>query len=209
MKEKFLSVKKDCVTETVIEKSRFICSVKRVNNEDEAKNFVAEIKKKYPDATHNCYAYVADFNGTYSRFSDDGEPQGTAGLPMLDALKNKNVFCTAVVVTRYFGGVKLGTGGLVRAYQGSVINALNAVGLSENTLSATLKTEVSYSAVSPVLKLLDGKKAIKNSVNYLNESVEFVFTVPISETQNVTDKIRDISSGKSAVLKLSEGYFEY
>ena len=83
----FLSVKRNIVNETVIEKSRFICTLKKVDGEEEAKAFVSEIKAKYPDATHNCYAYIADQGGFYIKFSDDGEPQGTAGLPMLETLK--------------------------------------------------------------------------------------------------------------------------
>ena len=84
--------RKENQNEIIIEKSRFICSVKRVNGEDEAKAFVSSIKEKYPDATHNCYAYIADENGFYIKFSDDGEPQGTAGMPMLEVLKNKRIF---------------------------------------------------------------------------------------------------------------------
>ncbi len=209
MKNQFLSIKKDGVLETIIEKSRFICTVKRVENEDDAKNFVLSIKKKYPDATHNCYAYVADADGVYARFSDDGEPQGTAGLPMLDALKNKGVFCTAVVVTRYFGGVKLGTGGLVRAYQGSVIKAINEIGVASNVYSATFKTEVAYNVLPLILKLIEGKKWIKNDVEYLNNSVAITFSAPIEESDGIFDKIRDYSSGKSTVLKIKEGYLEY
>lgn len=209
MKDKFLSIKKDAVTETVIEKSRFICSAKRVVSEEEAKSFVAEIKRKYSDATHNCYAYIADSDGFYIRFSDDGEPQGTAGIPMLESLKNREVFCTAMVVTRYFGGIKLGTGGLARAYSDCVLKTLDAAGVIENVFSLTLKTEVSYNVFPLLLKFIESKKAIKNGVEYLNNGVSFTFTVPSGTESVFIDKIRDFSSGKSAVLKIGEGYFEY
>jgi uncharacterized YigZ family protein len=116
MKENFLTIVGEFSELTVIEKSKFICYLKHVESEDEAKDYIAEIKKKHFDATHNCSAFIADSDGNMARFSDDGEPQGTAGMPMLEVLKNKKLFCTAVVVTRYFGGVKLGAGGLVRAY---------------------------------------------------------------------------------------------
>ena len=112
----YLTVKQNVQNEIIIEKSRFITSLKRVYGEDDAKAFVQEIKGKYPDATHNCYAYIADEGGFFAKFSDDGEPQGTAGLPMLETLKAKGLKQVAVVVTRYFGGIKLGTGGLARAY---------------------------------------------------------------------------------------------
>ncbi len=122
--EKFLSVSGKCVTEKVIEKSRFITTSAHVEGEEEAKVFIEGIRKTYRDATHNCYAFIADEKGNFMRFSDDGEPQGTAGMPMLEVLKNNNLKQTAVVVTRYFGGIKLGAGGLVRAYSGAVAENL-------------------------------------------------------------------------------------
>ncbi len=120
----YLSVSGELVTEKVIEKSRFIATSRHVEGEEQARAFVAEISQKYRDATHNCYAYIADDIGNFMRFSDDGEPQGTAGMPMLEVIKANNLRQTAVVVTRYFGGIKLGAGGLVRAYSGSVAENL-------------------------------------------------------------------------------------
>ena len=116
--EKYLSVSGITVTEKVIQKSRFITTSTHAESEEGAKNFIAEISSKYKDATHNCYAYICDKLGNFLRFSDDGEPQGTAGMPMLEVLKSEKLFETAVVVTRYFGGIKLGAGGLVHAYSG-------------------------------------------------------------------------------------------
>lgn len=120
----YLSVSGEYVTTKIIEKSRFIATSRHVEGEEEARAFVAEISKKYVDATHNCYAYIADDIGNFLRFSDDGEPQGTAGMPMLEVIKANNLRQTAIVVTRYFGGIKLGAGGLVRAYSGSVAENL-------------------------------------------------------------------------------------
>lgn len=209
MKSEFLSIKKDFETVTIIEKSKFICTAKRVNNEDEAKSFVTEIKKKYPDATHNCYAYVADSDGFYARFSDDGEPSGTAGLPMLDALKNNGVFCTAVVVTRYFGGIKLGTGGLVRAYTDCVLKTIKEAGLSKNELSAVLKTTVNYNVYSLVLKLLEGVTHVKINTEFLADGVEITFALPFDKVDGINEKIRDYSSGKSTVLQIKTEYIGY
>ena len=138
MKKGFLTIKKDVANETVIERSRFICTLKRVDGEDEAKEFVSSIKSTYPDANHNCYAYIADEGGFYVKFSDDGEPQGTAGLPMLETLKAMGLKKVAAVVTRYFGGIKLGTGGLARAYSDGVKQAVLKSGISECLYSATL-----------------------------------------------------------------------
>ena len=205
----FLSVKRNIVNETVIEKSRFICTLKKVDGEEEAKAFVSEIKAKYPDATHNCYAYIADQGGFYIKFSDDGEPQGTAGLPMLETLKAKNLKKVAVVVTRYFGGIKLGTGGLARAYSGCVNEAILLAGISESVLSSVLKTEVSYSLYPKILKLLEGEKSVKYADNYLSDGVELTFAVPLENKQSIIEKITDYSSGKSTVLEEKTEYIEY
>ncbi len=122
----YLSVSGETVTEKIIEKSRFITTSAHVGGEEAAKAFIAALRERYGDATHNCYAYVADEKGNFLRFSDDGEPQGTAGMPMLEVVRAQNLKQTAVVVTRYFGGIKLGAGGLVRAYSGCVAENLSA-----------------------------------------------------------------------------------
>ncbi len=126
MEGKYLSLGGETATEKVIEKSRFIATSRHICGDEEAKAFVAEVCARYPDATHNCYAYVADRLGNLLRFSDNGEPQGTAGMPMLEVLRAKKLCECAVVVTRYFGGIKLGAGGLVRAYSGCVAENLAA-----------------------------------------------------------------------------------
>ncbi len=205
----YLSVKRNIINETVIEKSRFICTLKKVDGEDEAKAFVSEIKGKYPDATHNCYAYVADQGGFYIKFSDDGEPQGTAGIPMLETLKAKNLKKVAVVVTRYFGGIKLGTGGLARAYSGCVKDAVELAGISESILSSVLKTEVSYSLYPRILKLLESEKSVKYADNYLNDGVEITFAVPTENKESIIEKITDFSLGKSTVFEIKTEYVEY
>lgn len=119
----YLSVEREAENEIVIEHSRFITFVKRVETEAEAKDFIATIRKKHSLATHNCYAYVVE-NGLIRRFSDDGEPSKTAGAPILEAITGNNLSNVVVVVTRYFGGIKLGAGGLVRAYIDSASTCL-------------------------------------------------------------------------------------
>ena len=115
----YLSVFSPCTYEKVIERSRFIANCAHAESEEQARAFIAGIRAEHSLATHNCFAFVADKVGNLMRFSDDGEPQGTAGMPMLEVLKNKKLFETVAVVTRYFGGIKLGAGGLVRAYAGA------------------------------------------------------------------------------------------
>ena len=124
-----LTIAKDMRVEQMISKSRFICSLKKVKTEDEAQEFIKAVKKEFWDATHNCSAYIID--GQHQRSSDDGEPSGTAGMPMLGVLRKQELQQVAAVVTRYFGGIKLGTGGLVRAYAGSVVQAIEAAGLAQ------------------------------------------------------------------------------
>ena len=114
--------------EIIIEKSRFICSLAKAAREEEAQEFIKKIKKEYWSATHNCSAYVIGENSCAERSSDDGEPSGTAGLPMLEVLRKNSLYNVVAVVTRYFGGIKLGAGGLVRAYTGSVAGAVEAAG---------------------------------------------------------------------------------
>ena len=116
----------------MIEKSRFICSLKKVHSEAEAQEFIKAVKKEFWDATHNCSAYIVD--DMAQRSSDDGEPSGTAGIPMLEVLRKNGLTETAAVVTRYFGGIKLGAGGLVRAYSGSVAGAVKEAGLAQKIL---------------------------------------------------------------------------
>lgn len=126
------TIVKDFRQETVIEKSRFICTLKKVENEAQAQEFIKNIKKEFWDATHNCSAYIID--DLAQRSSDDGEPSGTAGLPMLEVLRKNKLTNTAAVVTRYFGGIKLGAGGLVRAYTNSVAGAVRGSGIAEKVM---------------------------------------------------------------------------
>ncbi|MBQ9064027.1 MAG: YigZ family protein [Blautia sp.] len=129
----------------LIEKrSRFIATVRPVASEEEAVSFIDEMKKKYWDARHNCYAFTAGENREYTRCSDDGEPSGTAGRPMLEVLLGEGLYNTAVVVTRYFGGVLLGTGGLVRAYTGAVQEGLKASTLITRTRGVQLRINTDY-----------------------------------------------------------------
>lgn len=147
-----LTIASDFRKEIVIEKSRFICSLKKVSNEEEAQEFIKTIKKEFWDATHNCSAYVVD--ELAQRSSDDGEPSGTAGIPMLEVLKKNGLIGTAAVVTRYFGGIKLGAGGLVRAYSGSVAGAIKDCGLAERVLMSTFSFSVDTASVGKILNIL-------------------------------------------------------
>lgn len=141
----FKTIKEDGMVQEEIKKSRFICHVKRVYSEEEARAFIAAIKKEHYKATHNCSAFIIGEKSDIKRTSDDGEPSGTAGVPMLGVLEKHNLTNLCVVVTRYFGGIKLGAGGLIRAYAGSVAFAIKEIGLVEIKEQAGLRLQLSYS----------------------------------------------------------------
>lgn len=146
------TILRDYRNEIVIEKSRFICSLKKVKSEEEAQEFIKAVKKEFWDATHNCSAYLVD--DLAQRSSDDGEPSGTAGIPMLEVLRKNNLTGTAAVVTRYFGGIKLGAGGLVRAYSGSVAGAVKECGLAEKILMSRFSFIYDVNSVGKILNIL-------------------------------------------------------
>ena len=141
----FKTIKEDGMVQEEIKKSRFICHVKRVYSEEEARAFIAAIKKEHYKATHNCSAFIIGEKSDIKRTSDDGEPSGTAGVPMLGVLEKHDLTNLCVVVTRYFGGIKLGAGGLIRAYAGSVALAIKEIGLVEIKEQAGLRLQLSYS----------------------------------------------------------------
>lgn len=182
MIEKYLSVTGEYTSEKVIEKSRFITVSRRVESEEQAKNFIAEIAAKNAGATHNCYAYIADRTGNFLRFSDDGEPQGTAGMPMLEVLKNNSLCEIAVVVTRYFGGIKLGAGGLVRAYSGCVSENLAGAQKAEYVNCHIYVYEVDYTCLDALLRYVRERGAIVGGIEYGN-SVTVTATVKQGEVK--------------------------
>ncbi|HFU3983799.1 TPA: YigZ family protein [Streptococcus suis] len=143
MKE-FKTIKEDGIVEEEIKKSRFICFMKRVTSEEEARDFINKIKKEHYKATHNCSAFVLGESMEIKRSSDDGEPSGTAGVPMLTVLENHELTNVATVVTRYFGGIKLGAGGLIRAYAGAVASAVKEIGIVEVKEQEGISITMSY-----------------------------------------------------------------
>ena len=145
MNKSYKTVLAEFATDSFIEKkSEFISYVKRIENEDEAKSFITEISKKHSDATHNCYAYI--LKGTeVARFSDDGEPSGTAGMPILEVIKREGLVGVCIVVTRYFGGILLGAGGLVRAYAKGAKIGIDKAGIAEFVPYTCFEAKVSYS----------------------------------------------------------------
>ena len=145
MTKKFITIKEDSYDEFVEKKSTFITHLIRINSEEEAREFIQKMKKKHYDATHVCSCYVYGDNNEITRANDDGEPSGTAGAPMLDVLVKNEIKNVCATVIRYYGGTKLGTGGLVRAYGGGVINALKNATLVERKDAFEVRLELDYS----------------------------------------------------------------
>ncbi len=183
--------------ETTEKRSRFISNLAPAKNEVEAKEHVEKIKALYPDATHNVFAYYID-HGTYARYSDDGEPQGTAGMPALNALKMSGLSDVCVVVTRYFGGILLGAGGLVRAYSGSVRAAIDLCQRVIYKPYTILSTELGYSEYQKIGKTLDLLGGtVENRV--FDQKVTLRISVPDSSVDRLCNEIRDLTSGSAHV----------
>lgn len=180
----FKTIKEDGMVQEEIKKSRFICHVKRVYSEEEARAFIAAIKKEHYKATHNCSAFVIGEKSDIKRTSDDGEPSGTAGVPMLGVLEKHNLTNLCVVVTRYFGGIKLGAGGLIRAYAGSVALAIKEIGLVEIKEQAGLRLQLSYSQYQDFTNFL--------KVQNLEET-DTIFTELVDTTIYIDKNIKEIT----------------
>lgn len=208
MVNSYLSIHGEAVNEIVIERSRFITRAKRVTGEDDARAFIEAVRKEHSTATHNCYAYIASEDGNIMKFSDDGEPQGTAGLPMLDVLKNRKLMMTAVVVTRYFGGVKLGAGGLVRAYSSSVSACLDRAEIVSNELSVELKITVSYDLYPVFLKFIADKK-LRTVNSEFDREVAITCVLPLVLKDSFTAALNDYLLGRVNVVETGEYFYCY
>lgn len=184
------TIVKNVEKEIVIEKSRFICSLQKVANEKEAQDFIKAIKKKYWDATHNCNAYLIDKLVQHS--NDDGEPSGTAGVPILEVLKKADVQNVVAVVTRYFGGVKLGAGGLVRAYTNAVAGALQEAGKAQRIEIGNFQFLTNVNDAGKILNILyaDGKYKVKD-VRYGNQ-VGILLGVPLNEKEAAENYLTEL-----------------
>lgn len=185
--------------EIIEKKSRFIATVRPVNSEEEATAFVNEMKKKYWDARHNCFAFVIGEHQEISRCSDDGEPAQTAGRPMLDVLLKEDIHNTAVVVTRYFGGVLLGTGGLVRAYQKAVQEGLEASVVIDKQLGRKLIIETDYTGLGK-LQYLIAQNGITLMDTVYTEKVELHCIVPVAEQEKTEREITEATNAKAGIL---------
>lgn len=189
--------------QTLINKSRFIGYSLPINSEEEALEFIEEIKTKHRDATHNVYAYVLGEDSNIQRFSDDGEPSGTAGIPVLEVLKKEDLRNVVVVVTRYFGGVKLGGGGLIRAYTRAAKIAVDAGVIVEMTLHLGLKLILPYTLYGKIENFLINSNYKTEEVKY-GENVEVYLYIIKSQEDSFTNDIVNITSGVVEIEYIDE-----
>jgi len=207
MLPQYYTVKQQGVDEVVIKKSRFIGYVRRVETEEEALAFIQEIKKKHHDATHNCSCYIIGEHDHIQKANDDGEPTGTAGVPMLEVLKKRNLKDTAVVVTRYFGGIKLGAGGLIRAYGGTTSQAIKTTGIVKRQLMQGFSITVDYGLLGKLENVIRNSEHILETINYL-ENVEFIVYVQTGEKKEFKEWIIDLTSDQATTKETEVKYLE-
>ena len=196
MSDSFWAVYKGGVGEIVEKKSRFLATVRPVETREEAEEFIQECKKKYYDAAHNCSAFVIGEKGQTAHASDDGEPSGTAGRPMLDVLVSKGICNVCVVVTRYFGGTLLGTGGLVKAYQKALQEGLSDCILIEKKHGQLLELVADYNDVGKIQYLLGQNDLLIKDSEY-GEKVKFTILVPWEKKEWIQENITELTMAKA------------
>ena len=191
--------------EYIVEKSTFIGYAKPIKTEEEAIEFVNEIKKKHKDATHNVWAYTVGKTMNIQRYSDDGEPQGTAGIPTLEVIKKEDLRDVVVVVTRYFGGVKLGAGGLVRAYTKGAKIGIDAAKVIEKVMYKEVRIKIDYNQLGKVQnEIMNMNYFVKDTI--YEDNVEIIVYSRLEEVKVLTDKMIDITSA-TAEIKLGEEFY--
>lgn len=204
MKQSYRTVLKEASAEFIEKRSRFIASVKPVKSEEEALLFLDSLKKKYWDAKHNVYAYIIEENNI-QRYSDDGEPAGTAGVPVLDMIKKEGLSNLVVVVTRYFGGILLGTGGLVHAYSKSAKLGVEAAEPIDMVLCRDVKIYLDYSLLGKVQNEILGKNLKITDTEY-TDSIILSVRVPEENAESFKDYMIDKTNGK---VEIKFGVTEY
>lgn len=202
----YKTIKEASSDEFIVKKSRFIGYVKPVKTQEEALEFINEIKTKHWDATHNVYAYTLR-DGGVRRFSDDGEPQGTAGIPSLDVLLKEEVVDCCVVVTRYFGGIMLGAGGLVRAYSHGAKIALDAGGIITMSLCKIVRVKTDYNFYGRLVPLICEEGGIVEDTQF-TDNVEVTFRIPQDKVPFFESRLVDVSCGKFHSEVIDEKFCE-
>lgn len=206
MKESYRILYRGGSGELIEKKSRFIATLRPVHTEAEAVSFIEEMKKKYWDARHNCYAWVLGSDGQLQRCSDDGEPSQTAGRPMLDVLLGEELCDVCVVVTRYFGGTLLGTGGLVRAYQGAVQEGLKDCQTVLKQLGRKYILTTDYNGIGRIQYLLAEREMNVLDTEYTDQVVVTVL-VPVSQADGLVKDLTEATSGRVKIEAAESVYY--
>ncbi|WP_407271066.1 YigZ family protein [Radiobacillus sp. PE A8.2] len=207
MLKSYYTVNREGSDEVTIQKSRFIGYVKRVETEEEAQVFINRIKKKHHDANHNCSAYIIGENDEYQKANDDGEPSGTAGVPILEVLKKKHLKDTAIVITRYFGGVKLGAGGLIRAYSSTTSQAIATTGIVKRHLVTGFSIIADYTLLGKLENAIRNTSYILDQIDYLDK-VDLRVYVGSEEIDEFYSWIIDLTNDQVSITGKDTRYVE-
>ncbi|HLR21051.1 MAG TPA: YigZ family protein [Tissierellaceae bacterium] len=205
MDERYKTVLSYGEDEFIVKKSRFIGYVKPISNEKEALEFIEKIQAKHRDATHNVYAYITGQNANTQRFSDDGEPSGTAGVPALEVIKKEGLKDVVVVVTRYFGGVKLGGGGLIRAYTKGAKIGLEAARIVDMVLHRQVKFEVDYDQYGRIENFLMNDGLLTNDVKFTDKVTIYIY-IALSQLERFKNEITNLTNGDAEIDELDDLY---
>ena len=208
MRTDYRTVKEYGESEYVIQKSKFLTFVKRAESETEAIDFINEIKKLHHTATHNCSAYMIGEHDNIQKANDDGEPSGTAGVPMLEVLKQLELKDTVVVVTRYFGGIKLGSGGLIRAYGRATSEGISATGTVERRLHSLMKVAIDYTWLGKVENEARQSPYPLKEIAY-TEGVDLFLYVPISKEAVFTEWMAEMTNGQAEISSVNHKFLEF
>ncbi|MFV8763587.1 YigZ family protein [Oenococcus oeni X2L] len=201
--KQLITVKQNSTKELIIKKSRFIADIYPLKEEQEAKKIIENVRKKNPNANHIVFAYTVGLNREIQRMSDNGEPVGTAGKPVLDAITKNNLINVLITVTRYFGGIKLGAGGLIRAYSQSASQTIENAQLATLVNYDRLQLIFDYSLIDKLKYFIEKQKAVVMETNYQTK-VQAVILVETSDSKNFQKRLIDLFSGRIIVKKINE-----
>ncbi|GGP64393.1 YigZ family protein [Streptomyces melanogenes] len=205
MQEQYRTIAREGVHETEVNRSRFLCALAPAATEQEAQDFIARVRREHPTATHNCFAYVIGADASVQKASDDGEPGGTAGVPMLQMLTRREVRYAVAVVTRYYGGVKLGAGGLIRAYGGAVGEALDALGTVVRRRFRLATVTVDHQRAGKLENDLRTTGRAVREVRYA-EAVTIEIGIPEADVETLRRWLADVTAGTATLELGGEAY---
>lgn len=208
MRKNYITVKGFGESEITLSKSRFLTYVNRAETEEEALLFIDKIKKMHPNATHNCSCYLIGENDNIQKANDDGEPSGTAGVPMLEVLKKQGLKDTVVVVTRYFGGIKLGGGGLIRAYGKATTEGIDAAQVVLRKLHHLMKISIDYNWLGKVENEVRGSQYALRDIQY-TENVDVFVYVLNDEIPVFTNWMTELTNGQAKIQSIEQLFIEF